>query len=94
MIRDLVLKNRSYRRFCQEVDIKSETLQELIDLARLSASAKNVQPLKYMLSCETEKNSLIFSHLAWAAYIVDWTGPSEGERPAAYIIILGDTKIT
>jgi len=64
MMRDLVLKNRSYRRFYQEVDIKLETLKELVDLARLSASARNAQPFKYILSCEPRRNSLIFPHLA------------------------------
>jgi nitroreductase len=93
MLRDLVLKNRSYRRFYQDVDIKLETLRELVDLARNSASAMNVQPLKYMLSCEPERNSLIFPRLAWATYLKDWRGPSEGERPSAYIIVLADTEI-
>jgi nitroreductase len=93
MIRDLILRNRSYRRFYQEVDIKHETLRELVDLARLSGSARNAQPLKYILSCEPQRNSLIFPHLAWAGYIKGWSGPCEGERPSAYIIILGDTEI-
>jgi nitroreductase len=94
MLRDLVLKNRSYRRFHEEVDIKLETLKELVGLARLSASARNAQPLKYILSCEPQRNSLIFPHLAWARFLTDWPGPCEGERPSAYIIILGDTEIS
>ena len=93
MLRDLILKNRSYRRFNEEVDIKLDALRELVDLARLSASAKNVQPLKYMLSCDRHKNSLIFPHLVWARFLTNWPGPSEGERPSAYVIILGDTEI-
>ena len=52
-----------------------------------------MQPLKYILSCEPEKNVLIFPHLAWAGYLRDWPGPSEGQSPSAYIIILIDTKI-
>ena len=94
MLKKLIIKNRSYRRFFQEVAIKPETLRELVDYARLSASAANLQPLKYILSCESQKNALIFPHLSWAGYIEDWTGPSEGERPSAYIIILGDTEIS
>ena len=93
MIRDLVLKNRSYRRFHQNVAIEHETLKELVDLARLSGSGANLQPLKYILSCDAQKNALIFDHLAWAGYLKDWPGPIEGERPSAYIIILGDTEI-
>ena len=94
MIRDLVLKNRSYRRFYQEVDIRLEILRELVDLARLSASARNAQPLKFILSCEPQRNSLIFPRLAWARYLTGWSGPGEGERPSAYIIILGDTEVS
>lgn len=94
MIRDLVVMNRSYRRFHEEVDIKLETLKELVDLARLSASAMNAQPLKYILSCGRQINSLIFPHLTLGAYLKDWSGPREGERPAAYIIVLGDTVIS
>ena len=93
MIRDLILSNRSCRRFDEGFVIGRRTLEELVDLARLSASAANLQPLKYILSCEPEKNARIFRHLAWAAYLKDWGGPASGERPSAYLIILGDTAI-
>ena len=92
-LRELVIRNRSYRRFHQEVAIDLTTLEGLVDLARLSASAGNHQPLKFLLSCEPERNAAIFPHLAWAAYLKDWPGPSEGERPSAYILILGDKSI-
>lgn len=94
MIRDLIIKNRSYRRFQQAVPIECQTLRELVDLARLSASAGNSQPLKYILSCEPQKNASIFPHLSWAGFLKDWPGPEEGERPAAYIIILEDKQIS
>ncbi|MDH4067466.1 MAG: nitroreductase family protein [Dehalococcoidia bacterium] len=94
MLRDLIAKNRSYRRFYQEVDINLETLKELVDLARLSASAKNFQPLKYMLSCDRQKNALIFPNLVWARFLTNWPGPPEGERPSAYVVILGDTEVS
>ena len=94
MIKDLIVKNRSFRRFFEEVHIKHETLKELVDIARLSASGANLQPLKYILSCEPQKNALVFPTLAWAGYLKDWPGPSEGERPSAYIIILGDIEIS
>ena len=93
MFRDLVLKCRSYRRFYQDVALDIGTLRELVDLARLSASGVNRQPLKYILSCSKESNALIFSTLRWAALLKTWSGPSEGERPAGYVIILGDKEI-
>ncbi|QUH24445.1 nitroreductase family protein [Serpentinicella alkaliphila] len=94
MIRELVLKNRSYRRFYQEVEIERGVLEELIDLARLSSSGANLQSLKYIISNAPNKNNEIFMHLKWAGYLTDWDGPQEGEKPAAYIIMLGDKDIS
>ena len=93
MLEDLVRKNRSYRRFYQDVAVPLETLRALVYLARLSASGSNLQPLKYVLSCDPETNARIFTHTRWAGYLKDWPGPEEGERPAAYVVILGDTEI-
>ncbi len=91
---DLVKSNRSFRRFDQSVKIDPETLKELINLARLSASAANLQPLKYMISSGEDMNEKIFSCLGWAAYLKDWKGASDGEKPAAYIVVFGDKSIT
>jgi len=93
MWKDLVLANRTVRRFDQSVEISRATLEELVDLGRLSASGGNAQPLKYAISCDAETNATIFPHLAWAGFLSDWDGPEEGERPSAYIVILGDTEI-
>jgi nitroreductase len=94
MIEDLVRINRSYRRFHEEIPVEEQTLRELVGYARLAASAGNLQPLKYILSHDPGKNAVVFSHLAWAGYLQDWPGPPQGERPPAYIIILGDTSIS
>ncbi len=93
MLQDLVRKNRSYRRFFQDVSIDVDTLRQLVDLGRLSASGRNRQPLKYILSSNAQKNALIFRHLGWAAELKDWPGPDEGERPSAYVVILGDREV-
>lgn len=94
MIRDLILKNRSYRRFFEKEKIGRDTLVELVDLARLSPSARNAQSLKYYLSVAPETNDLIFPHLSWAGYLTDWNGPEKGERPSAYIIMMNDTTLS
>src|SRR5512136_1423376 len=94
MMKDLVLQNRSYRRFHEDYRIEADAVRDLIDLARLCGSAGNLQPLRYIFSCDPEKNALIFPHLAWARYLKDWSGPCEGEKPTAHIVVLGDTDIT
>ena len=92
MIADLIRNNRSFRRFYQDHVLDLKTLKDLVDLARLSASAANLQPLRYILSVDSQKNAQIFSCLAWAAYLKDWNGPEEGEKPSAYIIVLSDSE--
>ena len=94
MLSELIMKSRSCRRFHEDVAVTRETLRALVDLARLSPSGANRQPLKFMLAAEPETNARIFPQLAWAGYLQDWPGPEEGERPAAYIVILGDTTIS
>mgnify|MGYP006300111577 FL=1 len=92
-LQDLLLRARSFRRFQQEA-VSEQTLMKLIELARLCPSAANRQPLKYVLAWTPEQTEAIFPHLRWAAALAPWTGPSEQERPTAYIIILGDTNVS
>ena len=94
MLKELTRRNRSYRRFVEEEPITRSTLEGLVDLARLTPSAANRQPLKYFLSWTPEQNGVIFPHLRWAGYLPDWDGPVAGERPAGDIGILGDTRIS
>ncbi len=93
MFKDLLLKTRSYRRFDENHPVSLETLMELTDLARCTASGANMQPLKYILSCDRIKNEMIFPTLKWAGYLTDWNGPEPGERPAGYIIIVLDKEV-
>ncbi|MEA3326952.1 MAG: nitroreductase family protein [Chloroflexota bacterium] len=89
----LVKMSRSYRRFDESYRIDGEILRELVQLAQYSPTGNNMQPLKFWLSNTPEMNNLIFPHLGWAGSLKDWKGPKEGERPSAYIIILGDMEI-
>ncbi len=88
MIPELVKATRTVRRFKEDRKINQRTLEELIDLARFGGSARNNQPLRYMIITERDKRESIFPHLGWAGYLADWSGPSEGERPSAYVVCL------
>lgn len=93
MLRDLLLKNRSYRRYYQGVRINTSELEELVGLARLCPSGRNAQALKYCVVAGKDECAAVFPLLAWAGYLTDWAGPEEGERPAAYLVQVLDTSI-
>jgi nitroreductase len=90
--KELVLTNRSCRRFQADQAVEMDVLRELVDLARCTASARNLQPLRYLLSCTPERNGVVFPCLGWPVF-GDWSEPAPAERPAAYILILGDMRI-
>jgi len=92
-LKEIVLRTRSYRRFNETHRIDYKMLEDLIDLARLSASGANRQPLKYLIYNSPEDCDRVFPSVVWAAYLKDWDGPVKGERPSAYIIILGDKTL-
>ncbi len=92
-LKDIVLKTRSYRRFDEPQRIDYKTLEELIELARLSASGANRQPLKYLIYNSPADCARVFPSVVWAAYLKEWEGPESGERPSGYIIILGDKTL-
>ena len=94
MISELIRKNRSFRRFHQEIAIPESDLYEMADNARLTPSGRNAQTLRYILSNTPEMNCLIFPTLSWAGYLAGWGGPKEGERPSAYIVILNDDTVS
>lgn len=89
----LVKKNRSYRRFDESKVVDRSTLVRLIELTRYCASTSNIQALKFYPVCDTAVRAQVFPCLHWAGYISEWDGPQPGERPVAYIVIVGDTDI-
>lgn len=93
MIKDLVLKNRSYRKYYRNKYISISTLKELVELARNTPSSKNMQPLKYLLVNNDEDVDFVFKQLKWAWYLKDWNGPVYEEQPPSYIIMCIDTNL-
>jgi len=74
-LKDLILKTRTYRRFNESHKIDNSTLEGFVDLARLSASGANRQPLKFLLYNTPKECEKVFPFIAWAGYLLDWAGP-------------------
>lgn len=90
MLTDLLVKSRSYRRFDESVKISQEVLRDLIDATRYCPSAANRQPLRFRLVFDEAETTQVFDCLKFAGYLSDWSGPAEGERPTAYVVVLSN----
>ncbi len=90
---ELVVRNRSYRRFDPAQPVSREALEQFVDLARKTPSAANLQPLKYLVVAGQGPCGELLPHLRWAGALKDWDGPAEGERPTGYVVLLLDTDI-
>lgn len=93
-LKELVIKNRSYRRFDNSINISTEILKEFVEIATHTASSRNIQPLQYIISNTKPENDKIFEHIKWARALPDWEGPAPTERPTAYITILHNTQLS
>ncbi len=93
MLHKLIKQNRTFRRFYEDIKISNEDLISFIELARLSSSPRNQQALKFYFSNTEDINKGIFKTLSWAGALPNWDAPEKGERPSAYVIILGDNSL-
>lgn len=93
-LRDLLISDRSVRRFDHSRPIPATTLKALVELTRYTASGRNLQPLRYRIISTPDECDAIFPALAWAGYYTDWAGPAPDQRPTAYLVQCLDTRLT
>ena len=91
-LRQLMIADRTVRRFKENMEVSEDTLRRLVELTRYCPSGRNAQPLRYVLVREESLRERIYPLLKWAGYFPEWDGPEKGERPAAYLIQCLDTK--
>lgn len=81
---------RTIRRYRQQ-PIPQEMVVRIVNAGRLAASAGNAQPIRFVVVNEPSLLAEVFSTLAWLRAAGD---PPEGQRPTAYVVVLGDTAIS
>lgn len=91
-LKNLIQNARTTRRFKKDAKVSNEDLKEILDLARITSSAKNMQPIKYILVTKEEHVLKLAQTAKWAAHLKDWN-QSESERPSAFILMLNDQMI-
>lgn len=93
MLKDLLMKSRSYRSFDQSVSISTEQLRDMIDHTRYAPSSINLQMLKYRIVNTPEECARVLENTRWAGKIKDEVIPPIGHAPVAYIVICHDTDV-
>ena len=88
MLLELVQKARSYRRYDPSKPVSPDTLKALVEAARLTPSAGNLQRLRYLALTEKSDVLALTKEVKWAGYLTDWDGPDETEAPTAYLLLL------
>jgi len=91
MVYEQIAARRTIRKYEQR-NVPEEVLIRCVDAARLSPSAANLQPLKYVIINDEKLLKLVFGTLSWAGYLPNYQ-PSLEETPRAYIVMLLDKEI-
>ncbi len=85
-----ILKRRTVRIFQNKI-ISKKILKKMINAARLAPSARNLQPLEYLIVDDENKREEIFQNISFGG---DVEKIQEKEnRPKAYILILVNKKV-
>ncbi len=90
MIRDLLIKSRSYRSFDSTYFVSKETLLELVEDVRYTPSSMNGQGLRFKLCHTKEDCDKLLSLVKLAAALPQYHFPPKGHEPTAYIVICAE----
>lgn len=93
-LKELIIENRSIRTFDESVRFDRETLASFVDCARLSASARNAQTLKFRLVLEKDDTEALLALTRWAGDITDRKLPPDGGHLTAFIVICHDKNVS
>lgn len=93
MLKDLILKNRSYRGYDESFTFTREQMEAYIDGARFCPSSKNLQPLKFYAAYEKKDVDAIQPLVRWAAQL-QISLPHPGHCPTGFIVICQDTDLS
>lgn len=87
-VKELILKNRSFRAYDESFTFTEEDMREFVELARFCPTSGNQQALKFYISWERDELDQIATYTHWGK-----DRPYKGINPSGWVIILQDTDI-
>ena len=88
---DLIKNRRTVRKFKNKEVLESDLIK-MIEGARLSPSAANLQSLRYMMVTSEDVRRELYPHIKYAGYTPEWN-PTFEETPTAFLVVLNDNQI-
>lgn len=93
MLKELVVKNRSFRGYNGQYQVTREQLLEMIECSRIAASSMNLQTLKYYIGAEETQVNEVLGGVKFAGALPQLNLPYEGQMPTAFVLICHDLLI-
>ena len=83
-----ILRHRRTIRSFRQSAVPDETLEAMIDAARRSSCAANLQPLRYVIARTPELAEAILPHTRWAGFIAPARTPEKAvDAPPVFIAV-------
>lgn len=93
MLKDLVMRSRSFRSFDESAPVPCEALLDWIDCARFCPSSINLQMLKFRPVYTPQECAQVLPLTRWAGKLKDLSLPPKGHAPTAYIVVCTDNSV-
>ena len=89
---EMMKTHRTYRRFDQARPIPDDVIDMIMETARISSSATNAQPLRYLVIRSREEVEKLFPLTHFAAALPPELGvPKPGEHPVLYVLMMTES---
>lgn len=79
-----ILRTRRTVRLYQQKPVPLKEIEECVDLARLAPSARNMQPLEYIIVTDEDLRKEMFACMGFGGRLQDLSG----KEPTAYVVVL------
>ncbi|MCH5277886.1 MAG: nitroreductase family protein [Desulfovibrionaceae bacterium] len=90
-LNELLTTSRTCRRFQTGASLSETTLARLVDLARISPSARNAQVLRYAIVTDAAARRQMFGLITLGGALKQ--RPTEEQAPGGYIVILAPEEL-
>ena len=91
---ELITAARTCRRYTPGFSLPAKALSDLVDMARFCPSARNLQPLRYILVSSESAKKTLYAMTSLYGKVPEEKRAAFTQQPNGYIIILGPVDIT